>query len=71
MHHHIHFLDVSGTGSGSAIIFVIHYSYLQPLVQACPISDGSTFPATYAYGQATSFFQADNTIQPLGICLHS
>jgi hypothetical protein len=37
---HIHFLDVPDTASGSADIFVIHYSYLQPLAQAYPISDG-------------------------------
>jgi len=41
---HIHFLDVPGTTSGSADIFVIHYSYLQLLAQACPISSGSAFP---------------------------
>ena len=41
---HIHFLDVPGTASGSADIFIIHHSYLQLLAQACPILDGSAFP---------------------------
>lgn len=58
---HIHFLDVPNVPAGSADIFVIHYSYFQPEPQAYPLSDGSAFPATY--GQVTSFFQADNTVQ--------
>jgi len=75
---HIHFLDVPNVPAGSADIFVIHCafhshishieeflmawsdSYFQPQAQAYPLSDGSAFPATY--GQATSFFQADNTV---------
>ncbi|KAG2120097.1 hypothetical protein BD769DRAFT_1022962 [Suillus cothurnatus] len=58
---HIHFLDVPNVPAGSADIFVIHYSYFQPQPQTYPLSDGSAFPATY--GQAASFFQADNTVQ--------
>ncbi|KAG0697892.1 hypothetical protein DFH29DRAFT_991248 [Suillus ampliporus] len=58
---HIHFLDVPDVPAGSADIFVIHYSYFQPQAQAYPLSNGSAFPATY--GQVTSFFQADNTVQ--------
>ncbi|KAG2034019.1 hypothetical protein BDR03DRAFT_1070516 [Suillus americanus] len=58
---HIHFLDVPNVPAGSADIFVIHYSYFQPEPQAYPLSDGSAFLATY--GQVTSFFQADNTVQ--------
>ncbi|KAG1764580.1 hypothetical protein EV702DRAFT_108017 [Suillus placidus] len=58
---HIHFLDVPNVPAGSADIFVIHYSYFQPQSQAYPLSNGSTFPATY--GQVASFFQADNTVQ--------
>ncbi|KAG6809942.1 hypothetical protein H0H92_013991 [Tricholoma furcatifolium] len=46
---HIHFLDVPGDPAGSATIFVIHYSYMQPTPQAY-----GNFPATH--GQATSFF---------------
>ncbi|OJA19728.1 hypothetical protein AZE42_01496, partial [Rhizopogon vesiculosus] len=58
---HIHFLNVPDVPSGSADIFVIHYSYFQPQAQAYPLLNGSSFPAIY--GQATSFFQADNTVQ--------
>ncbi|KAG1738140.1 uncharacterized protein EDB91DRAFT_1139249 [Suillus paluster] len=58
---HIHFLDVPSVAAGSADIFVIHYSYFQPQAQAYPLPNGSAFPATYGY--ATSFFQADNTVQ--------
>jgi len=47
---HVHFLNVPGLPNGSADIFVIHYSYLQP--QSQPYGN---FPN--AYGQATSFFQ--------------
>ncbi|KAG0697085.1 hypothetical protein DFH29DRAFT_167704 [Suillus ampliporus] len=57
----VHFLDVPNVPAGSADIFVIHHSYFQPQAQAYPLSNGSAFPATY--GQATSFFQADNTVQ--------
>jgi len=46
---HIHFLNVPGVPAGSAKIFVIHFSYMQPNPQ-----DYGTFPATH--GQATSFF---------------
>jgi len=47
---HIHFLDVPGVAAGSAVIFVIHFSYLQPQPQPY-----GNFPATH--GQATSFFE--------------
>jgi len=47
---HVHFLDVPGVAAGSALIFVIHFSYLQPQPQSY-----GNFPATH--GQATSFFQ--------------
>ncbi|KAF8341863.1 hypothetical protein F5887DRAFT_975338 [Amanita rubescens] len=47
---HVHFLNVPGLPNGSADIFVIHYSYLQPQPQSY-----GDFPN--AYGQATSFFQ--------------
>jgi len=47
---HIHFLDVPGVPAGSAKIFVIHYSYLQPQPQSY-----GYFPAVH--GQATSFFR--------------
>jgi len=57
---HIHFLDVPGVAAGSADIFVIHFSYFQPLSQAYPLANGGAFPATY--GQATSFFQ-DSGVQ--------
>ncbi|KIK80205.1 hypothetical protein PAXRUDRAFT_766571 [Paxillus rubicundulus Ve08.2h10] len=57
---HVHFLNVPGVPAGSAEIFVIHYSYFQPLPQAYPLPDGSAFPASY--GQATSFFQ-DSGVQ--------
>jgi len=53
---HIHFLNVPGLPNGSARIFVIHFSYMQPE----PQSYGS-FPNTY--GQATSFFQESGVQQ--------
>jgi len=53
---HIHFLDVPGTPDGSAKIFVIHFSYLQPQPQSY-----GNFPNTY--GQATSFFQESGVQQ--------
>ncbi|KIL62237.1 hypothetical protein M378DRAFT_179751 [Amanita muscaria Koide BX008] len=53
---HIHFLNVPGLSNGSARIFVIHFSYLQP----APQSYGN-FPNTY--GQATSFFQESGVQQ--------
>jgi len=46
---HIHFFGVPGTAAGSAIIFVIHFSFLQPDAQSY-----GNFPDTH--GQATSFF---------------
>ncbi|KAF8067652.1 hypothetical protein FPV67DRAFT_1780708 [Lyophyllum atratum] len=46
---HIHFVNVPGVAAGSAKIFVIHFSYLQPDAQPY-----GQFPATH--GQATSFF---------------
>ncbi|KAG6841004.1 hypothetical protein C0991_002784 [Blastosporella zonata] len=46
---HIHFLDVPGNAAGSAQIFVIHFSYMQPTPQPY-----GNFPATH--GQATSIF---------------
>jgi len=52
---HIHFLNVPGVAAGSAMIFVIHYSYLQPQPQPY-----GNFPATH--GQATSFFE-DSGVQ--------
>jgi hypothetical protein len=52
---HIHFLGVPGLPDGSAKIFVIHFSFMQPE----PQSYGS-FPNTH--GQATSFFQ-DSGVQ--------
>ncbi|THH17305.1 hypothetical protein EW146_g3473 [Bondarzewia mesenterica] len=58
---HIHFIDVPGTPTGDANIFVIHFSYFQPEPQPYPVSDGSTFPATH--GQATSFFQQSGVQQ--------
>jgi len=60
---HIHFLNVGSDGPGTARIFVIHYSYLQPQTQSYPAqgySGGETFPA--AHGQATSFFK-DSGVQ--------
>ncbi|KAK2465624.1 hypothetical protein APHAL10511_002516 [Amanita phalloides] len=53
---HIHFLNVPGLPNGSARIFVIHYSYLQPQPQSY-----GNFPNTY--GQATSFFQQSGVQQ--------
>ncbi|KAF8621239.1 hypothetical protein AX15_007951 [Amanita polypyramis BW_CC] len=47
---HVHFLNVPSLPDGSAKIFVIHFSYLQPQPQSY-----GNFPNTY--GQATSFFQ--------------
>lgn len=47
---HIHFLGLPGLPAGDAMIFVIHFSFLQPT----PQSYGS-FPATH--GRAASFFQ--------------
>ncbi|KAH7924719.1 hypothetical protein BV22DRAFT_1034871 [Leucogyrophana mollusca] len=58
---HIHFLDVPGVAAGSADIFVIHYSYFQPVPQPFPLPNGSAIPATY--GQATSFFQESGVQQ--------
>ncbi|KAG6821136.1 hypothetical protein H0H93_006475 [Arthromyces matolae] len=52
---HIHFLDVPGVAAGSAKIFVIHFSYMQPDPQPY-----GNFPATH--GQATSFFM-DSGVQ--------
>ncbi|KAG5644347.1 hypothetical protein DXG03_008644 [Asterophora parasitica] len=53
---HIHFLDVPGVPSGSAKIFVIHFSYMQPDSQSY-----GEFPATH--GQATSFFMQQGVQQ--------
>jgi hypothetical protein len=47
---HVHFLGLPGLPDGSAKIFVIHFSFMQP----DPQSYGS-FPNTH--GQATSFFK--------------
>jgi hypothetical protein len=47
---HIHFLNVPGVPAGSAIIFVIHFSFLQPKPQSY-----GEFPATH--GGVTSFFK--------------
>ncbi|KAF8226457.1 hypothetical protein L208DRAFT_1407015 [Tricholoma matsutake] len=47
---HIYFLGVPGVAAGSALIFVIHYSFLQPTPQPY-----GNIPATH--GQAASFFQ--------------
>ncbi|THH32542.1 hypothetical protein EUX98_g1640 [Antrodiella citrinella] len=58
---HIHFLDVPGTPTGDAQIFVIHFSFFQPTPQAYPIAGGGTFPAQH--GQATSFFQTSDVQQ--------
>ncbi|KAG5724835.1 hypothetical protein E4T56_gene12610 [Termitomyces sp. T112] len=53
---HIHFLDVPGVAAGSAKIFVIHFSYMQPEPQPY-----GKFPATH--GQATSFFMEQGVQQ--------
>ncbi|KAG6888942.1 hypothetical protein C0995_004797 [Termitomyces sp. Mi166 len=53
---HIHFLDVPGVDAGSAKIFVIHFSYMQPAPQLY-----GKFPATH--GQATSFFMEQGVQQ--------
>jgi len=52
---HIHFLNVPGVPAGSAKIFVIHFSFLQPQPQPY-----GQFPATH--GQAASFFM-DSGVQ--------
>jgi len=55
---HIFFLNVPDVPAGSADIYVIHYNYFQPQIQAFPTSSGSgTIPATH--GQTASFFQAE------------
>ncbi|KAI0777746.1 hypothetical protein BD413DRAFT_602043 [Trametes elegans] len=58
---HVHFINVPGVESGSADIFVIHFSFFQPQAQAYPLPDGSAFPSSH--GQATSFFQAEGVQQ--------
>jgi len=55
---HIHFLDVGSDDPGTARIFVIHFSYLQPQPQN--YSGDKIFPD--AHGQATSFFK-DSGVQ--------
>jgi len=52
---HIHFLNIPGVPAGSAMIFVIHFSFMQPEPQSY-----GTFPAMH--GQATSFFK-DSGVQ--------
>ncbi|KAF8880017.1 hypothetical protein BD779DRAFT_1649151 [Infundibulicybe gibba] len=52
---HIHFLNVPGVPTGDAIIFVIHFSFMQPTPQSY-----GNFPAMH--GQATSFFK-DSGVQ--------
>ncbi|KAF9459134.1 hypothetical protein BDZ94DRAFT_1384292 [Collybia nuda] len=47
---HVHFLNVPDVAAGSAKIFVIHFSFMQPEPQSY-----GNFPATH--GQATSFFK--------------
>ncbi|KAF9043206.1 hypothetical protein BJ165DRAFT_1483332 [Panaeolus papilionaceus] len=47
---HIHFLGIPGFPAGTAKIFVIHFSFMQPT----PQSYGAQFPSTH--GQAASFF---------------
>ncbi|KAI9458858.1 hypothetical protein BJY52DRAFT_1119232 [Lactarius psammicola] len=51
---HVFFLNVPGTPAGSADIYVIHFNYFQPDVQAFPTPNG-VIPATY--GQTASFFR--------------
>ena len=53
---HIHFINIPGASSGTADIFVIHFSYFQPQTQ----SFGS-FPETD--GQTASFFQTSGVQQ--------
>ncbi|KAG6876442.1 hypothetical protein C0993_003144 [Termitomyces sp. T159_Od127] len=53
---HIHFLNVPGVDAGSAKIFVIHFSFMQPEPQPY-----GKFPATH--GQATSFFMESGVQQ--------
>ncbi|PFH53397.1 hypothetical protein AMATHDRAFT_55341 [Amanita thiersii Skay4041] len=53
---HVHFLNVPGLPDGSAKIFVIHFSYMQPEPQSY-----GKFPNTH--GQATSFFQESGVQQ--------
>jgi len=57
---HIHFLDVGSDSPGSARIFVIHYSYLQPQIQSYSTTGSETFPAVH--GQTSSFFR-DSGVQ--------
>ncbi|KXN84106.1 hypothetical protein AN958_00431 [Leucoagaricus sp. SymC.cos] len=47
---HVHFLGVPGVADGSAMIFVIHFSFMQPQPQSY-----GNFPNTH--GQAVSFFK--------------
>jgi len=47
---HVHFLNIPNVPAGNAVIFVIHYSYMQPESQHY-----GDFPAQH--GQVTSFFK--------------
>lgn len=52
---HIFFLNVPGNGAGETNIFVIHFAYFQPDVQAFKPKSGSAFPATG--GETASIWQ--------------
>jgi len=49
---HVHFLGIPGFSPGSAKIFVIHYSFMQPTPQSY-----GNFPTTY--GRTASFFHEE------------
>lgn len=55
---HIHFIGVPGSQTGTADIFVIHFSFFQPDAQSYPVAGGgNSFPSTH--GQTASFFLAE------------
>ncbi|KAG8954975.1 hypothetical protein FRC04_010459 [Tulasnella sp. 424] len=53
---HVFFLNVPGNAAGETNIFVIHFAYFQPDVQAFKPKSGSAFPATG--GETASIWQA-------------
>ncbi|EJD54847.1 hypothetical protein AURDEDRAFT_110301 [Auricularia subglabra TFB-10046 SS5] len=59
---HIHFFGTPGSKPGDASIFVIHYAYPQPELQAYPSVAGKlAFPVSH--GQSPALFQSGNPAQ--------
>lgn len=58
---HIHFFGTPGSKPGETSIFVIHFAYPQPELQAMPSVSGAPFPVSH--GQSPALFQAGGPAQ--------